>query len=150
MKKILIAAAIFALGFTSVSAQYGPRNNDRDRYDDNRNDGYRNDGDRRDEGYRNDGHRRQPMSDINYLQREARQQIASGIQRGTLSSREANALMAQYERIESRERKYSHHGRVSPREARILREDLERLMADTRRLSSRRGDHWARDRRNRY
>jgi Spy/CpxP family protein refolding chaperone len=133
MKKILFAAAMIALGFTSASAQYGPRQDDR----------YR--GDRYDNGYHH-----QPMSDINYLQREARQKIADGIQRGTLSSREANALMAQYERIEARERKFSHRGRLSPREARILRQDLERLMADTRKLSSRRGDHWARDRRNRY
>ena len=133
MKKILFAAVVVALGFTSASAQYGPRHNDRDRYD-NRDD------------YRED-YRRGPMSDINRMQREARQQIANGVQRGTLTSREANALMAQYERIEDRERKYSHRGRVSQREARILREDLQRLMADTRRMSDRRGDHWARDRR---
>ncbi|MCE6991725.1 hypothetical protein [Dyadobacter sp. CY323] len=129
MKKILFAAVVVAVGFTSASAQYGPRHDDRDRYE-NR-----------------DDYRRGPMTDINRMQREARQQIATGVQRGTLTSREANALMAQYERIEDRERKFSHRGRVSPREARILREDLQRLMADTRRMSDRRGDHWARDRR---
>jgi hypothetical protein len=131
MKKILFAAAILAFGFTTASAQYDSRHADRDR---NHNE-YRDD--------RRGGH----MSDINFLQREARQQIATGVQRGTLTSREANALMNEYDRIEARERRYSHRGRVSPREARVLREDLERLMANTRRMSDRRGDHWARDRR---
>ncbi len=130
MKKILFAAAILALGFTTASAQYDPRYDNRDR--------------------QHGEYRGGRMTDINYLQREARQQIAAGVQRGTLTSREASALMNEYERIEARERRFSHRGRVSPREARILREDLERLMANTRRLSDRRGDHWARDRRNRY
>jgi hypothetical protein len=136
MKKILFAATILAFGFTTASAQYGSRYDDRDR----------NHGEYRDR----DGHRGGRMSDINFLQREARQQIAAGVQRGTLTSREASALMNEYDRIEARERRYSHRGRVSPREARVLREDLERLMANTRRMSDRRGDHWARDRRNRY
>lgn len=130
MKKILFAAAVLALGFTSASAQYGPRYDSRDRYD--------------------HSDRSRHGNDINYMQRQARQQIAQGVQRGTLNSREANALMSQYERIEARERKYSHRGRLSPREARIIRQDLERLMADTQRLSSRRGDGWARERRHRY
>jgi Spy/CpxP family protein refolding chaperone len=138
MKKILFAAAILAFGFTSASAQYDSRYDDRDR-----NNSEYHDRDR-------DGHRGGRMTDINFLQREARQQIAAGVQRGTLSSREASALMNEYDRIEARERRYSHRGRVSPREARVLREDLERLMANTRRMSDRRGDHWARDRRNRY
>jgi hypothetical protein len=124
MKKILFAAALVLIGFSSVSAQYGPRHDGRPR-----------------------GAHYRGGSEINHLQREARQQIANGIHRGTLTSREANALMSQYERIEAREQKYSRHGRLSPRETRMLREDLERLMADTRRLSSRKGDHWARDRR---
>ena len=139
MKKIFFAAAILALSFTGASAQY--HSDDRDRYDNrdyNNRDRYNND-------YRQDR-----TSDIGYLQREVRQEISAGIQRGTLNSREANALMSQYERIEAMERKFSHRGRLSPRESRILREDLERLMADARRMSSRRGDHWARDRRNRY
>jgi hypothetical protein len=126
MKKILFAAVVLALGFTNASAQYGPRYNDRDDYRDGRN------------------HNR--TSDINYLQREARQHIADGVQWGTLTSREANALMNQYERIEAKERRFSHRGRLSPREERILREDLRQLMSDTRRLSNHK-DRWARDRR---
>jgi Spy/CpxP family protein refolding chaperone len=127
MKNILLAIGILTLGFSAASAQYGPRHDNRG-------------------GYQNE-YRRERPSEINHLQREARQQIATGIQRGRLSSREANALMNQYERIEAKERKYSRHGRLSPRETRILRDDLHRLMADTRRLSERRGDNWARGRR---
>ncbi|MCE7059542.1 hypothetical protein [Dyadobacter sp. CY343] len=136
MKKILFAVALLAFGFTSASAQYGPRHDSRDRYD-NR--------DRYDHSARNRG-----GSDINYMQRQARQQIAQGVERGTLNSREANALIGQYERIEARERSFSRRGRLSPRESKIIRHDLERLMADTQRLSSRRGEGWARERRNRY
>ncbi|MCF2488735.1 hypothetical protein [Dyadobacter sp. CY347] len=134
MKKILFAVALLTLGFTSAFAQYGATpHSQRDRGDRGRNE------------YRHGG-----GSEIDYLQREARQRIAAGINRGTLSSREANALINRYERIEARQREYSHRGRLSPRETRILREDLERLMADTRRMSDRRGDGWARDHRGRY
>lgn len=142
MKKIFFAAAILAFSFTGAYAQY-PHN---DRYDNRDYDNREyNNRDRYNDNYRQNG-----SSEIGYLQREVRQEISKGIQRGTLNSREANGLMSQYERIEAMERKFSHRGRLSPRESRILREDLERLMADTRRMSSRRGDHWARDRRNRY
>lgn len=128
MKKILFAAVVLALGFTNASAQYGPRYNSRDGY--------------------HDGYERGRMSDINRLQREARQNIASGVQWGTLSSREANMLMNRYEGIEAKERKFSRHGRLSAREERILRDDLRELLSDTRRLTSDR-DRWARDRRHR-
>jgi fructosamine-3-kinase len=87
---------------------------------------------------------------VNDMQREARQQIAVGIERGTLNPREASALMHEYERIEARERKLSRRG-LSPREERDLIQDLRRLMAETRSMSSRRhGDNWARNPRGRY
>lgn len=121
MKKILFAAVVLALGFTNASAQYGPRYDHRD------------------------GYSRERMADINQLQREARQHIANGVQWGTLTSREANALMNQYDRIQAKERKFARHGRLSPREERILRDDLLQLMSDTRRLTNDR-DRWARDR----
>lgn len=132
MKKILFVAAILAFGFTDASAQYG-------RYDRNHGDVYRN------------SPRQQHDFGVNSLQREARQQIASGIQRGSLNSREAAILMNEYDRIADRERRYSSHGRLSPREARKLTNDLERLMAETRQMSNRRGgDNWARSPRGRY
>ena len=131
MKKILFAVALLALAFTNASAQYSSTEHS-------------------DRGRRHTEYRRGGGSDINYLQREARQQIAAGINRGTLSSREANALMNRYERIEAREQAFSRRGRLSGRETRILREDLQRLMADTRRMSDRRGDGWAREHIGRY
>ncbi|SEJ48452.1 hypothetical protein SAMN05216327_11189 [Dyadobacter sp. SG02] len=124
MKKILFAAVVLALGFTNASAQYGPR------YD-----------------YRN-GANHERMSDINRLQREARQNIANGVQWGTLTSREANMLMNRYENIQDKERQFARHGRLSNREERILRNDLHELMSDTRRLSRDR-DRWSRDGRQR-
>lgn len=127
MKKILFAAVVLALGFTNASAQYGPRY-DRDEY--------------------RDGHSRERMSDINRLQREARQNIASGVQWGTLTSREANMLMNRYENIQDKERLFARRGRLSNREERILRNDLHELMSDTRRLSRDR-DRWSRDSRHR-
>jgi hypothetical protein len=133
MKKILFVAAILALGFTNASAQYGGRDRD----------------------YRGDDHRDNPREyrdyGINGLQREAREQISMGIRRGSLNSREAAILMNEYDRIAEREQRYSSHGRLSHREARKLTEDLERLMADTRNMSHRRGgDGWARNPRGRY
>lgn len=128
MKKILFAAVVLALGFTNASAQYGPR------YD--RRDGY------------HDGDSRERMSDVNRMQREARQNIANGVQWGTLTSREANMLMNRYENIADKERHFARHGRLSNREERILRNDLRELMSDTRRLSRDR-DRWSRDGRHR-
>jgi len=138
MKKILFVAAIFALGFSSANAQYGPRD---DRYDNRGNNYPQHQNDRNSDGR---------DSEINYLQREARQRIDAGIRRRALSPREADILMHEYRRIEVMERKFSHRGRLSSKESRILRSELERLLADTHRMSDRRGgDNWARGR-NRY
>ena len=136
MKKIFFVAAILALGFTNADAQYDSRYDRRDNRDNNYS------------GYSNgrDEYARGRDSEINYLQREARQRIDAGIQRRALSPREADLLMREYRRIEGLERQFSHRGRLSNKESRILRSELERLMADTRRMSDRRGDNWARER----
>jgi len=136
MKKIFFVAAILALGFTNADAQYDSRYDRRDNRDNNY------------PGYSNgrDEYARGKDSEINYLQREARQRIDAGIQRRALSPREADLLMREYRRIEGLERQFSHRGRLSNKEARILRSELERLMVDTRRMSDRRGDNWARER----
>lgn len=136
MKKILFAAAIFVLGFTSVQAQYDSRYDNRSNRHNNDRYGYNQPGDGRN-------------SDINRLQRSVREEISVGIRRGTLTAREASALMHQYDRIEVMQRKFSSRGRLSNREERILRGELQNLMTDTQRLSSRRHDNWARGR-NRY
>ncbi|MCF0057252.1 hypothetical protein [Dyadobacter sp. CY356] len=136
MKKILFVAAFIAFGLTNASAQYNGHDRDRDY---NRDNAYQNNP-RDSRGYV-----------INDLQRDARRQISIGIERGTLNPREASALMHEYERIEARERKFSHRGGLNPREERNLIQDLERLMAQTRSMSSRRNnDNWARNPRGRY
>jgi len=144
MKKIFFVAAILALGFSSANAQYNPRDDRRDnnypQYPNQRGD-YSND---------RDDYSRGRDSEINYLQREARQRIDAGIQRRALSPREADVLLHEYRRIEAMERNFSHRGRLSNKETRILRSELQRLMADTHRLSDRRGDNWARQPRGRY
>lgn len=127
MKKILVAAAVAVFSFNAAFAQYGPRDHRPDHYE------YR--------GGRG--------NDIDFLQREARQQISEGSRRGLLTPRESRALMSRYDFIRAKEHKFSRHGRLSPKEARILRSDLENLLSDTRRLT-RNGDHWARERRHRY
>ncbi|WP_221391160.1 hypothetical protein [Dyadobacter sp. NIV53] len=136
MKKIFFVAAILALGFTNANAQYDSRYDHRDNRDNNY------------PQYPNgrDDYERGGDSEINHLQREARQRIDAGFERRTLSRREADVLMREYRRIENLERKFSHRGRLSNREARILRSELQRLMADTHRMSSRRGNDWARER----
>ena len=144
MKKIFFVAAILALGFSSANAQYNPRDDRRDnnypQYPNQRGD-YSND---------RDDYSRGRDSEIDYLQREARQRIDVGIQRRALSPREADVLLHEYRRIEAMERKFSHRGKLSNKETRILRSELQRLMADTHRLSDRRGDNWARQPRGRY
>jgi hypothetical protein len=133
MKKIFLIATLLVFGFTAANAQYGPRD-DRYRHD-NRNDRYE---DRDDRGR---GH--SSNSEINYLQREAREKIAFGIRSRQLTRREANMLTNRYERIEMKEREFSHRGRLSNRETKILRNDLRQLISETHRLT-RRNDGWAR------
>jgi hypothetical protein len=130
MKKILVAIAFLTFGFTGVQAQYDSRYDGRRDHRANHRSG--------DVGERN--------SEINMMQRRVRDEISTGVRRGTLSSREASHLMRQYDRIEIMQRKFNSRGRISNREERILHNDLESLMAETRRLSSRRHDNWARGR----
>lgn len=132
MKKIFLIATLLVFGFTAANAQYGPRD-DRYRHD-NRND--RHDDRDRGRGYSSN-------SEINYLQREAREKIAFGIRSRQLTRREANMLTNRYERIEMKEREFSHRGRLSNRETKILRNDLRQLISETHRLT-RRNDGWAR------
>ena len=134
MKKILLVATLFVFGFTAVHAQHGPRD-DRYRYD--HRDDYRRPDNRDDRG------RYSTNSEINYLQREAREKIAFGIRSRQLSRREAGMLTNRYERIEMKEREFSHRGRLSNRETKILRNDLRQLISETHRLT-RKNEGWAR------
>lgn len=131
MRKILFVAAMLTLGFVNANAQYGPRYDHRD--------------DRRDD--RHHGQVDDRNYDINRMQREVREDISFGMRRGTLNPRESSMLMREYDRIEAMQRKFSHRGRLSNREARILRSELQRLSADTHRLTNNRNGNWARGRR---
>jgi hypothetical protein len=92
MKKILFAAAILAFGFTSASAQYDSRYDDRDRNNSEYHDRYR------------DGHRGGHDMTLTFCKKKPVSKLQPVCRRGTLSSREANALMNEYDRIEARER----------------------------------------------
>jgi chromatin segregation and condensation protein Rec8/ScpA/Scc1 (kleisin family) len=136
MKKILFAAAVLFLGYTNANAQYRPdRNRNQDSYQ---------------QGYDEYDRSRDRARDINYMQREAKEQIARGIHSGRLSPREASVLMREYDKIADMERRFTRRGHLSNKERRILTSDLERLMAQTNQMSSRRGDNWARDHRRGY
>lgn len=129
MKKIILAAALLVFGYTGASAQYYGQGHDR----------------------AGRGHQDYGNSVVNDMQRDARRQIQMGINRGLINPREASILTNEYDRIEAKQRRFSHRGRLSPREERILINDLERLMSDTRHMSNRRpGDNWARSPRGRY
>jgi hypothetical protein len=134
MKKIFFAIVMFSLGIVSVQAQYGPRPNHNSGYND-----------------RYDRNNRDINRNVFVLKKQAREQIAEGIRRGSLNSREANSLMKQYDKIDHRAAKLTdRRGRISERDARALRDDLHRLMADTRRLTDHHSDRWANGRNQRY
>ncbi len=117
---ILVASAIAA------DAQRG-----NDRHDDNgkrngnyeqdygRNDSRRGDYDRRGDARRSDNYDR-----IDSYQREARRQIAFGIESGRITSREAKRLLREVENIEYKENRYKRDGVLDPRERKDLMEDL--------------------------
>jgi hypothetical protein len=108
MVAMLVASAIAAnaqRGNDRNDDAYGRRGNDYGRYD--------NRYDRRD-GY----------DKIDNYQREARRQIAFGIESGRITSRESKRLLREVEAIEYKENRYKHDGVLDPRERRDLMEDL--------------------------
>lgn len=124
MKKSLIAAAFFFVLSTSAFAQnngkYGgsnyPQNSPQNgRYDS-----------------RLPANDRQEAQMVNDLQREARTRIADGIAQGTLTSREAIRLLNEYDRIESKERRYLANRDLTRRETRELSNDLQDLIKGIR------------------
>ncbi len=142
MKMFFFVTAMFFLGFTTAQAQYrSPHSKvDNHRYEEDRNN-------HRYEDRRNVDRN---TAQIEQMQREARQRIDKGIQRRQISPREANRLMNDYKHIEVMQRKYSHRGRLSNKETRILSDQLTKLMATTRRMSDSRGHYRADDRRYRH
>ncbi len=61
---------------------------------------------------------------IDSYQREARRQIAFGIETGRITSRESKRLLREVEQIEFKENRYKRDGNLDPRERRDLVEDL--------------------------
>ena len=121
MKKQITAAALILFLTTRAFAQYGPPAPHRPQYP--------NQG-------RHDA--RLPANDlqearmIHDLQREARTRIADGIAQGTLVPREAIRLLNEYDRIESKERRYLANRDLSRRETRELSHDLQNLIKGIR------------------
>ena len=66
-------------------------------------------------------------SEINFRQRDIRENIANGIIRGTLTSNEVHMLLDMAERIEMKENRYMRNGRLTNMEIRELDNDLSRL-----------------------
>lgn len=85
---------------------YGRRGNDNGRYD------------------RNDNYGRGGYDKIDSYQREARRQIAFGIETGRITSRESKRLLREVEQIEYKENRYKRDGVLDPRERKDLIEDL--------------------------
>ena len=121
MKKQITAAALFLFLSASAFAQYGPQGTPRPQHP-----------------HQGSHEARLPANDrqearmIYDLQREARTRIADGIAQGTLTSREAIRLLNEYDRIESKERRYLANRDLTRRETRELSHDLQKLIKGIR------------------
>ena len=73
---------------------------------------------------RNDNYGKGGYDKIDSYQREARRQIAWGIESGRITSRESKRLLREVEAIEHKENRYKRDGNLDPRERRDLMEDL--------------------------
>lgn len=106
---MLVASAAVAnaqRGYDRNDDAYGRRGNENGRYD------------------RNDNYGRGGYDKIDSYQREARRQIAWGIESGRITSRESKRLLREVEAIEYKENRYKRDGVLDPRERRDLMEDL--------------------------
>ena len=114
MRKLMIVAMLVASaavanaqrGYDRNDDAYGRRGYDNGRYD------------------RNDNYGRDGYDRIDSYQREARRQIAWGIESGRITSRESKRLLREVEQIEYKENRYKRDGVLDPRERRDLMEDL--------------------------
>lgn len=124
MRKLMIVAMLVAIAAVA-NAQRG---NDARRYERN-DDAYGrrgNDTPGNDNGRygRNDNYGRGEYDKIDNYQREARRQIAWGIESGRITSRESKRLLREVEAIEKKENRHKRDGNLDPRERRDLMEDL--------------------------
>ena len=118
MKKLMIVAMLVA----SAIVANAQRGNDRRDNSYERNDSYgRNDNYGKNDNYgRNDNRNDR----IDSYQREARRQIAFGIESGRITSHESKKLLREVEKIEYKENRYKRDGVLDPRERKDLMEDL--------------------------
>jgi hypothetical protein len=119
MRKLMIVAMLVASAAVA-NAQRGNDRND-DAYGRRGNDPRGNDNGRYD---RNDNYGRGGYDKIDSYQREARRQIAFGIESGRITSRESKRLLREVEAIEFKENRYKRDGNLDQRERRDLMEDL--------------------------
>jgi hypothetical protein len=123
MRKLMIVAMLVA---SAIAADAQRGNDRRDNGYDNRNGSY----DNRNGGYNNGGYdKRDDRRGDNYdridsYQREARRQIAFGIESGRITSRESKRLLREVEQIEYKENRYKRDGVLDQHERRELMEDL--------------------------
>jgi hypothetical protein len=106
---MLVASAAVAnaqRGYDRNDDAYGRRGNDNGHYE------------------RNDNYGRGGYDKIDSYQREARRQIAWGIESGRITSRESKRLLREVEAIEYKENRYKRDGNLDPREHKDLMEDL--------------------------
>jgi hypothetical protein len=124
MRKLMIVAMLVASAAVA-NAQRGYDRND-DAYGRRGNDPRGNDSRGYDNGRyeRNDNYGRGGYDKIDSYQREARRQIAFGIETGRITSRESKRLLREVEAIEFKENRYKRDGNLDPRERRDLMEDL--------------------------
>jgi len=123
MRKLLIVAMLVAIAAVAkAQRENDARGNDKGRYG------------------RNDNYSRGGYYTIDSYQREARGQIAWGIESGRITSRESKRLLREVEAIEHKENRYKRHGNLNPRERRDLMEDLTVLNRWINR-EKRDGDH---------
>jgi hypothetical protein len=110
MRKLMIVAILVA----SAAVANAQRGNDHRGYDRNDNGRYE----------RNDNYGKGGYDKIDSYQREARRQIAWGIESGRITSRESKRLLREVEQIEFKENRYKRDGKLDPRERKDLMEDL--------------------------
>lgn len=123
MRKLMIVAMLVA----SAAVANAQRGNDRrDNGYDDRNGSYDNrNGNYNNGGYdKRDNRRGDNYDKIDSYQREARRQIAFGIETGRITSRESKRLLREVEAIEYKENRYKRDGNLDPRERKDLVEDL--------------------------
>lgn len=134
MKKLIIGILLFGISSLSLQAQYGNRENGNTKYDSRDNDRYSSKqiGKNKSKGKKqhwrgNNNNRNSESRQINSYQRMTLEKIRQGEARGLITRRESDKLMRYYNEITRKENRYLRNGRLSSREKRDLKQDLDKL-----------------------